>query len=64
MTPDDLIAFESGIADVFNAGKTRALVRLYHGCQAQMIGILRDVKPEDRGFCSWRRRWHRSFYRT
>jgi TPP-dependent pyruvate/acetoin dehydrogenase alpha subunit len=54
MTPEDLIAFETEIADIFNAGKIRAPVHLYSGNEAQMIEIFRDVKPEDWVFCSWR----------
>jgi pyruvate dehydrogenase E1 component alpha subunit len=54
MTPEDLIAFEAEIADVFNAGKIRAPVHLYYGNEAQMIEIFREVKPEDWVFCSWR----------
>ena len=54
MTPEDLIAFETEIAGIFNAGKIRAPVHLYSGNEAQMIGIFRDVKPEDWVFCSWR----------
>jgi pyruvate dehydrogenase E1 component alpha subunit len=54
MTPEDLIAFETEIADIFNAGKIRAPVHLYYGNEAQMIEIFRDVKLEDWVFCSWR----------
>ena len=54
MTPEDLIAFETDIAEVFNTGKIRAPVHLYFGNEAQMIEIFRDVKPEDWIFCSWR----------
>ena len=54
MTPEDLIAFETEIADIFNAGKIRAPVHLYYGNEAKMIDIFRDVKPEDWVFCSWR----------
>lgn len=54
MTPEDLIAFETEIADIFNAGKIRAPVHLYYGNEAKMIEIFRDVKPEDWVFCSWR----------
>jgi hypothetical protein len=35
--PEDLIAFETEIADIFNAGKIRAPVHLYSGNEAQMI---------------------------
>lgn len=54
MTRDDLINFESEIAAVFNAGKIRAPVHLYHGNEDQMIDIFQDVKPEDWVLCSWR----------
>ena len=54
MTPEELIAFETEIADIFNAGKIRAPVHLYFGNEKEMIGIFRDVKPEDWVFCSWR----------
>jgi TPP-dependent pyruvate/acetoin dehydrogenase alpha subunit len=54
MTPEDLIAFETEIADIFNAGIIRAPVHLYFGNEAQMIEIFRDVKPEDWVLCSWR----------
>jgi pyruvate dehydrogenase E1 component alpha subunit len=54
MTPDELIAFETEIADIFNAAKIRAPIHLYSGNEAQMIKIFRDVKPEDWVFCSWR----------
>lgn len=54
MTPEDLIAFETEIADIFNAAKIRAPVHLYFGNEKQIIEIFRDVKPEDWVFCSWR----------
>jgi len=54
MTPAELIAFETEIADIFNAGKIRAPVHLYYGNEAQMIEIFRDIQPEDWVFCSWR----------
>lgn len=54
MTPEDLIAFETEIADIFNAAKIRAPVHLYYGNETQMIDIFRDVQPEDWVFCSWR----------
>ena len=37
MTPEDLIAFETEIADIFNTGKIRAPVHLYYGNETQMI---------------------------
>ncbi len=54
MTAQDLIAFETEIADLFNAAKIRAPVHLYYGNEDKMIEIFRDVRPEDWVFCSWR----------
>src|SRR5208282_4694858 len=54
MTSEELIAFESDIADLFNAAKIRAPVHLYYGNEAQIIEIFRDVKPEDWVMCSCR----------
>ncbi len=54
MTAEELIAFETEIAEAFNAAKIHAPVHLYSGNEAQMLGIFRDVKPEDWVMCSWR----------
>jgi TPP-dependent pyruvate/acetoin dehydrogenase alpha subunit len=54
MTREDLIRFETEIAEIFNAGKIRAPVHLYSGNEDQMIEIFRDVRPEDWVMCSWR----------
>ena len=54
MTAHDLIAFETEIADLFNAAKIRAPIHLYFGNEEKMIALFRDVKPEDWVFCSWR----------
>ena len=54
MTAHDLIAFETEIADLFNAAKIRAPIHLYFGNEEKMIELFRDVKPEDWVFCSWR----------
>lgn len=54
MTAEQLAAFESEIADVFNAAKIRAPVHLYSDNEAQMISLFQDVRPEDWVCCSWR----------
>jgi TPP-dependent pyruvate/acetoin dehydrogenase alpha subunit len=54
MTANDLIQFETEIADLFNAAKIRAPVHLYYGNEAQMVEIFRDVRSEDWVCCSWR----------
>jgi pyruvate dehydrogenase E1 component alpha subunit len=54
MTSQELIQFETEIADLFNAAKIRAPVHLYSGNEEQMIEIFREVRPEDWVCCSWR----------
>lgn len=54
MSPSDLIAFETSIAEAFNAGKIRAPVHLYDGAEQQMIDYFRMVKPSDYVCCTWR----------
>src|SRR6266403_4015680 len=54
MTREELINFETEIAEIFNAGKIRAPVHLYSGNEDEMIEIFRDVRPEDWVMCSWR----------
>ena len=54
MTAEELISFETEIAEAFNAAKIRAPVHLYSGNEAQMIEVFREVKPEDWVMCSWR----------
>lgn len=54
MTTQDLIDFETEIAEAFNAAAIRAPVHLYSGNEAQMIDIFRDVRAEDWVLCSWR----------
>lgn len=54
LSAEELISFETEIAETFNAGRIRAPIHLYYGNEAQMIEIFRDVKPEDWVFCSWR----------
>ena len=46
MTPEDLIAFETDIAEVFNAGKIHAPVHLYYGNEAQMIEVFDVIDRE------------------
>jgi TPP-dependent pyruvate/acetoin dehydrogenase alpha subunit len=54
LTAEELIQFESEIADLFNAGKIRAHVHLYNGNEKEIIEVFREVKPQDWVFCSWR----------
>ena len=54
MTKEQLIEFETEVASIFNAGKIRAPVHLYHGNEDQIIELFRQVRPQDWVFCSWR----------
>lgn len=54
MTPEDLIAFESEVAEEFNNGRIRAPIHLYHGNEMQMIDVFKTIREEDWVMCSWR----------
>jgi pyruvate dehydrogenase E1 component alpha subunit len=50
----DLIDFETAMAELFNAAKIRAPIHLYSGNEEEMIRIFEDVRAEDWVLCSWR----------
>ena len=50
----ELRAFETRVAEAFNAGKIHAPVHLYSGNEEQMIEVFSEVEPEDWVLCSWR----------
>ena len=54
MHKDELIKFEDEIAQLFNAGKIKAPIHLYHGNEDKIINIFKKIKKEDWVFCSWR----------
>ncbi len=54
LTAEELVQFETDIANTFNQGKIRAPIHLYSGNEVKMIEIFRDVKAEDWVMCSWR----------
>lgn len=54
MTSEQLIAFETEIAEEFNAGKIRAPVHLYYGNEQAIIDTFEHVRPQDWVLCSWR----------
>jgi TPP-dependent pyruvate/acetoin dehydrogenase alpha subunit len=54
MTKEQLINFETDIADCFNNAIIKAPVHLYDGNEEQMINIFKNVKSEDWIFCTWR----------
>lgn len=53
-TKQELIDFETTIAECFNAGQIKAPVHLYDGNEDEMIKVFKDVKDEDWVFCTWR----------
>jgi TPP-dependent pyruvate/acetoin dehydrogenase alpha subunit len=54
ISSEELIAFESEVAESFNDGRIRAPIHLYDGNEEQLIRIFRDVADDDYVFCSWR----------
>ena len=54
MQKEELIKFEEEIAEIFNSGKIKAPVHLYHGNEEQIINIFKNIKNDDWIFCSWR----------
>ena len=54
MNKRKLIKFENDIASIFNSGKIRAPVHLYHGNEDKIIEIFKKINKQDWVFCSWR----------
>jgi len=54
MNKDELIAFETSIADEFNAGKIPYPIHLDNGNEDALIDVFKSVKPKDWVFGSWR----------
>lgn len=54
MTKQELIDFETHIANEFNESKIRAPVHLYYGNEDELINIFKDISQQDWVFCSWR----------
>lgn len=53
-TEQELIDFETEIADLFNNSKIKAPIHLYNGNESQMIEVFNEIKDEDWVFCTWR----------
>jgi len=54
LNKEELIKFETDIADCFNKAMIKAPVHLYDGNEEQMINIFKNVNPKDWVFCTWR----------
>jgi pyruvate dehydrogenase E1 component alpha subunit len=48
------VEFEDRIAQLFNSGKIRAPIHLYHGNESEIIEIFRNITDQDWIFTSWR----------
>jgi pyruvate dehydrogenase E1 component alpha subunit len=53
-TPQQLIDFETDIAECFNNAMIKAPIHLYDGNEEQMIDVFKNVKTDDWVFCTWR----------
>ena len=58
MNEQELIAFESEIAELFNQGKIRAPIHLHGGNERQLIEIFKLIKPDDWVFSTHRSHYH------
>ena len=54
LTKEQLVEFETDIANCFNNSMIKAPVHLYDGNEEEMINIFKNVQPEDWVFCTWR----------
>ena len=54
LTEEELISFETDIAECFNSGQIRAPIHLYFGNERRMIDIFRNINEADWVLCSWR----------
>jgi pyruvate dehydrogenase E1 component alpha subunit len=53
-TAQELIDFETKVAETFNSGVIKSPVHLYDGNENQIIEVFKDIKDEDWIFCTWR----------
>lgn len=52
---ENLISFETEIGNLFNEGKIKAPIHLYHGNEDQIIEVFKDIDVEnDWVCCTWR----------
>ncbi|MDH4469330.1 MAG: thiamine pyrophosphate-dependent enzyme [Bacteriovoracaceae bacterium] len=53
ITVEEIVKFESDIADLFRAGKIKAPVHLRSGCEQHLIDIFKPIVEEDWIFSYW-----------
>jgi TPP-dependent pyruvate/acetoin dehydrogenase alpha subunit len=54
LNKNQLIDFETDIAECFNNAMIKAPIHLYDGNEEQIIQIFQNIKDEDWIFCTWR----------
>ena len=54
LTKEQLITFETDIAECFNQAMIKAPVHLYDGNEEKIIEVFKNIKDEDWIFCTWR----------
>ena len=47
MNKEKLVKFEEEIAELFNSGKIKAPVHLYHGNEDQIINVFKKIRSDD-----------------
>ena len=58
MTAEELIAFETEVAEAFGRGEIRGPVHLSGGNEEQLIEIFKDIGRDDWVFSTWRNHYH------
>lgn len=53
-TSQELVAFETDIAECFNNAQIKAPIHLYDGNEQHLIDIFTNIQDEDWVFCTWR----------
>ena len=55
MNKKQLIKFEEEIADLFNVGKIKAPIHLYHGNEEKIIKVFKKITTIDVPWVEWRK---------
>jgi len=53
-TEQELIDFETKVAEIFNTGVIKSPVHLYDGNEEQIINVFENISDDDWVFCTWR----------
>ena len=51
---EELIKFETDIAECFNEGMIKSPIHLYSGNESEIINVFKNINDEDWVFCTWR----------